>query len=221
MNTALANPPTEQVGNSESKLEYLPLANKDVVVRFIFTNARYLPAGLREGKREEVRLMNNRHMNDKYTGGDQSLAEVGRLREGHVDTGRQVIDNLKGVSAVEFWDDMQRVGYHMCHAMYFKEFQPGKSKKSRSDDNPNEVKEKFKYTIVLHFSRTGELLRLTKEQRNSLEAFFEGCLWTCHIWENPELNPHTINFVQIQPGINPDYELVVINNAITCVEPDR
>jgi hypothetical protein len=189
---------------SPAATQFLCLGEKDFLVKFTFGNERYLPKGLPMVARPSDKTMDEIHAQEKYLDEDDTSAEIGRHRAGRVDTGVPVIENLQLTSALFLSKDIETNGFKLVSVHYYLKEAKGKFGKPA-------------YVIVFHYSKYGTAMPLSPELEDALLAFFEGAVWTAHVWNNPSTNPTTINFVQPSPGIGPKHEMVIEKGVLRFV----
>lgn len=177
------------------------LGEKDVVVKFNFTNREHIPAGIEE----KVRLTNEivDHVNSKRAeeSGNKRLGRVGRFRQGRVDTGFPVVQNLPMTQAAMIRTGLANNGYRLRDAhWYATPFQAGKT---------------TKYVVVLSFQHgIEENLELNRKTYEAVRKLAK-TVWYCHVWQNT-LN-FTVNFVGIQVGAKPKHSITTKNGQLAAV----
>ncbi len=180
-----------------------PLDGREVLVKFMFFDRQYLPAGLREVVRASDKKMDERHAADV---GYQAEGAVGRHRNGRVDTGEPVIKRLHRTSPFFLMNGLEEVDYVLTDAHYF-----------RKENRDEMGRPRPQYVIVLNYKKGGKRFTLTPELEDSLLGFFEGAAWSLDVWKNSDPKPHTINFIKPTPQIEPDYELAVESGNLVAV----
>ncbi|MGC9602232.1 MAG: hypothetical protein ABSE76_00600 [Minisyncoccia bacterium] len=192
------------VSPAATQFVHLGDGRKDLLVKFFFTNPRYLPDGLPTVPRLNDMAMDRKHQDAVYLDEDSSSAEVGRHREGRVDTGIPVIENLQLTSPLFLTDGLEASGFYLVSAHYYRKEAKGKFGKPS-------------YVIVLHYSQHGERMRLSPELAENLLRFYGGASWTINVWNNPGKNPTTVNLGQPSPDIAPRHELIVDKGVLRAV----
>jgi hypothetical protein len=180
------------IGAPTAKLE-----GKDLVVKFFFTNPAHIPAGIEQKNRKEDEVLDfarNAMAKNKEVGA------YGRLREGRVDTGTPIANNLPMTQPAMLRRGLAANGYKLVDAHWFRKVQEGKT---------------TKFVVVLSFKHgADENIDLG---RKTLEAIrkLSNTLWFCHVWEN-EKN-FTVNFVGLQQGTKPSYSIVAREGSLSAV----
>ena len=141
--------------------------------------------------------LDQRHADAARQMGQQSLAEVGRHREGRVDTGEPI--NLQSVSVASLSDDLRKAGYVLANFGYFKK---------NPDDNVAFVQ--------LAFFRDTKEYPIRAETRKELDVLLKALWSKCHIWSNPD-NSITVNCNIKQDG-TPKIQLGVKDEMIGIVQ---
>ncbi len=167
------------------------------MMKFFFTSKKHLPAGIEEKTRksdEEIDFGRNVMAKNK------ELGAYGRIREGRVDTGTQVANNLPMTQPAMLRRGLASQGYRLVDAHWFRKTQEGKTDK---------------YVVVLSFKHGAE--ENIDLGRKTLDAIrkLARTLWFCHIWQN-EKN-FTVNFVGLQQGTKPSYSVVSREGSISAV----
>jgi hypothetical protein len=129
-----------------------------------------------------------------------NLGEVGRIREGRVDTGTQLYNNEPLVSAELIRRALTNAGFGLDDAHWHTQKKEGRA---------------TKFVVSLAFSATDA--PIAEFDRQTTEAFRElaATAWFCHVWLNPN-GVLTINFVGIQSN-DPLWHLTVRDRAIKLV----
>ena len=171
-----------------------------VLVKFSFTNRAHIPAGIPEQKRLDDSTVDNRHAHEALAMGHTERAQIGRVREGRVDTGTQFIHNLQFVQPGCLVRGLSNVGYTVsqCHWFFKKGF--GKS----SD----------KYVVVLALSLGGEPVNLPNQAIEQRRALANTCWQWCHGWSNLD-GTLTLNFGGRLPDGKPQHSVVVRNRQLS------
>ncbi|MDB5266690.1 MAG: hypothetical protein JWN89_505 [Parcubacteria group bacterium] len=130
----------------------------------------------------------------------ENLAAVGRIRDGRVDTGVQIYNNEKMVSAELVRRALTNAGFGLDRAQMHKQQKEGAT---------------TKFVVTLAYSPAGtpiaELSRATTEALRDLAS----TPWFCHIWLNPN-GVLTINFVGVQQG-SPKQNVTVRDDVLGIV----
>lgn len=140
-----------------------------------------------------------------YQAGYGHLAQMGRVREGRVDTGTHFIDNVQDIQVGCLINGLQNVGYQVTHCHWFLQTaEPPKTDKFvvvvglGSDDQT-----KGGVTAL-------EMSNKTLQQRRILTRT---CWQWCHGWANPN-GVITLNFGGRKPDGRPRNAVVVRDRKI-------
>lgn len=160
-----------------------------VLVKFGFTNRNRLPNGLRQNANTRPDMnLDERHARWVRDQGLGDLAQVGRIRQGRVDTGEELI---KGLVVNPFSIHSSLIGAGFCLT---KEDPPHwyvqRKKKGR-----NTV---WKYWVVLPYwcgTKPEDELHLEGDQARQILAFFKRD-YNCRLWSNPD-GTITVNFPKL------------------------
>lgn len=181
----------------------VPLADCSVVwVKFNFTNQKHIPPGIERIDRPGDKLLDLLHAHKAKRAGQASLAEVGRHREGRVDTGEKVRENLQQTQLAFLRKGMANNGFRVSRCRWYEHQVEGRQSK---------------YVVEIGFTdNINASIWLTRGQEEALRALARDAVWTAHIWANPD-DTCTVNMVQRQPSVVPKNAVVIRNGAITVV----
>lgn len=166
-----------------------------ILIKFLFTNPKHIPAGIPEQKvgSNEERDLN--HLIEAATQCWIEKAEVGRVREGRVDTGENFIPGLNSVSIGEGFAQLIGGGWNRIANPHWFCQQP----KTQPGQKPRQLK----YVVVLNLMRIDGARVLApntpKEALGGLNYLINDCNWTLHGWTNPN-GVITLNNMMIQEG---------------------
>lgn len=173
------------------------LAGKDIIIKFFFTNPAHIPAGIEQKNRkpdEVIDFARNVMAKDKET------ADYGRIREGRVDTGTQMANNLPMTQPAMLRRGLASQGYRLVDAHWFRKVQEGKT---------------TKFVVVLSFKfGAEESIELSRKTEDAIRKLSR-TLWFCHIWQN-EKN-FTVNFVGLQYPTRPSYTIVAREGSLSAI----
>jgi len=197
-----------------------PDSPSTILVKFFFTNSGAVPDEIPEkrDRRFTNPVMDQLHTDiAKALGLDEELGKVGRVREGRVDTGKNIINNLSMVQVADLLRQFASADYcgpladyyYLTNVHWFE--QPARA--------PGK---KPKFIVVLGYNQLGpekvtpamlELAKVTENARMELSAI----TWQfCHVWQN--LNGvTTVNMVGRQPGANPKHAIVVRDGELRAI----
>lgn len=182
-----------------------------VMVKFSFTNEDRMPLGIREKNRATDQVVDAGHAaaelrraaagSERGKGfaklGDLQAANqrgaVGRHREGRVDTGEPVVQNLQNADVSQLLAQLQAAGFTLTGAAKFE--------RQRDKGKPLQV-------LELVFSREGEAFPLLEHQQQAVDSLLTEASWIVHVWDNPGSRTTTVNLV----GMNPDRR---VDNRLT------
>lgn len=159
------------------------LDGRSVQVNFTFTNPAFMPEVPERVYLGQV-AEDARHAAAAIAVGEPEKAEVGRHREGRVDTGEPVFENIQAVDCVKFISRFSRHGYRIVACTRFEK--PGRNKP--------------KYVFRLQFRPTeqSDEPAVSPEAEQAMRQLGQD-LWVLHIWDNGEKGI-TLNFVARTPG---------------------
>lgn len=180
------------IGAPTAKLE-----GKDIIVKFFFTNQARLPAGIEEKKRKTDAALDFAR---NVTAKDKEIGAYGRIRDGRVDTGMQVANNLPMAQPAMLRRGLASQGYRLVDAHWFKKEEQGKT---------------TKFVVVLSFKQGAEeSIELGRKTEDAIRKL-ANTLWFCHIWKNQ--SNFTINFVGLQQGTKPSYSIVARGGELSAI----
>ena len=131
----------------------------------------------------------------------QDLGAVGRIRDGRVDTGEQVYDNVSMCAAEFIRRALTNNGFGLDDAHWYTHKRDGRQ---------------TKFVVSLAFSASDA--PITEYNRETTEAFRDlaATPWYCHVWINPN-GVLTVNFVSVQQG-EPRRQVTVRNRVLGVVD---
>ena len=190
-----------------------------ILVKFLFTNAAHIPAGIPEQVRADHAAMDRKHTQEAYQGGYGHLANEGRIREGRVDTGTNFIKNLQLIQAGFLTRGLSNIGYQFttCHWFYRKGY-------GESSD---------KYVVVLGYTNdmackpeqekdfvAQPALDLPNKAIEQRRALASTCWQYCHGWANLD-GVISFNIGGRLPDGRAQHAIVVRNRAVTAARITR
>lgn len=178
-----------------------------VLTKWNFTNFELIPPGIDQNETRLCdALLDREHAHDATRIGRPDLAEVGRHREGRVDTGEKVWENVKRLQVAFLQKGMQNNGLHVAGCRWYVHAIPGRQTKAVVEviytDNP-----KYK-------------MELTRVQRDALRILSRASAWTGHIWYNPD-DTCTVNLVLREPDVTPTSAVVVRDGKIVVIPTEK
>lgn len=174
-----------------------------VLVKFFFTNEAHVPRGIPNVARKNDFAVDYKHMKAAKEAGADDLGAVGRHREGRVDTGEPVINDLHGVQASLLKDRLVNAGFAIKNLHWYKQERAGRTPK---------------FVVVCEFVRGVQTGELPPDVIAALDFLSHCARWTCHVWDNSQLGkPATINFVGRQPDGKVQYYLSLIEKTIMAI----
>ncbi len=172
------------------------LAGKDIIIKFFFTNPAHIPAGIEQKNRKADEVIDFA----RNVTANKEIGAYGRIREGRVDTGTQVANNLPMTQPAMLRRGLASQGYRLVDAHWFRKVQEGKT---------------TKFVVVLSFRHGAEeSIDLGRKTEDAIRKL-ANTLWFCHIWQN-EKN-FTVNFVGLQQGTTPSYSVVARGGELSAV----
>ncbi|NUM25941.1 MAG: hypothetical protein HUU49_05015 [Candidatus Buchananbacteria bacterium] len=181
-----------------------------VIVKFAFTNDKHIPNGIPVKKREADHVVDATHMVSAVQSGQTEEAQIGRHREGRVDTGTPVIQNLGMVQTAMIRRGLVNNGYRLTDAHYFTK-------------PPAQRGHKPKHMVCLTFDREATTSADLPEGTTRALRELANTTWQyAHVWSNPDKTA-TINLVgrQWDDGAgkyrDPENALVVRNHELCAV----
>lgn len=178
-------------------------AYRTILCKFFFTNPAHIPQGVEEKDRKTNAEMDRQHTKAAYQAGHGYLAQVGRIREGRVDTGNHFIDNVHNVQPGFLTKGLANVGYHATSCHWF--FKSGEGKSSD------------KYVVVVELTLNGDndATALPEAGLNQRRALANTCWQWCHGYANPD-GTITLNFGGREPEQTAKNAVVVRNRHLTA-----
>ena len=181
-----------------------------VIVKFAFTNPKHIPNGIEQKQRGTDQEVDGQHMAKAYAAGQGEQAKIGRHREGRVDSGEPVIQNLDMVQVAMIRVGLTNNGYRLSDTHYF-------IKKATKTGH------KDKYMVVLTFDRNATDTATLPESTTRAIRELANTTWQfCHVWDNPD-GTATVNLVgrqwddARQSYRDPKHALVVRNHELCAV----
>jgi len=183
-----------------------------VMLKFEFTNSAHIPPGIPRSDRPDNTVLDFMRESRAIGTAEESLARVGRVREGRVDTGTHFINNVHNVHAGVMTRGLANSSFELVQSYWYKR----EGRDGHCD----------KYVVVLTFvhwtvkDRTkidSAILKNATEQRRALARI----TWQwCHGWSNPD-GTITLNFGGRQPDAKAQNAVVVRDHAITAAKIDQ
>jgi hypothetical protein len=183
--------------NRPSRLGKLDLMTVDtVLVKFSFTNRDHIPAGIPEMPRLSDNEMDGKHQIEAIDAGlvkpgeGGGIAKVGRHRDGRVDTGEPIAQNVQTAYPAVILHGLPENGLLLRDVHWYKH--------DRGDDK------RPKFVVVCAFERGQPGMAVSIGLAAALTRLAHEALWHCHIWKNPSktesgMPEATVNFVVRQP----------------------
>ncbi len=164
-----------------------------VLVKFAFTNGKWIPSEIEEKDRRSDAEMDAYHAELAKSIDKPELGQIGRLRPGRVDTGKATLDNIQVAHAGMIRKGLVSIDYHLTelHKFYHQE--------------------KNKWFVVAAFNPVkpgSSVPKLSARARDALQKLAEMCWQYMHVWENPN-GVVTVNFVGRMPDRKPLRALIV------------
>lgn len=172
-----------------------------VLVKFTFKNREFVPSGIPQVERQPDYRMDVLHQREAHKAGHGGLAHVGRVREGRVDTGGNVITTTRPAHSGVLRRGLANNGFHLVSLHWF-------TKTER--DEPN-------YTVVACFGRVPEGMQYTPSIIEALRELANMSWGRCYVWDNPN-QVATINFVGYLKGQSPKQAVAVRDGDIVAVD---
>ena len=168
-----------------------------VLVKFNFTNKRWIPAGIPEKGRQSDADMDRIHADIAATTFENpALGEIGRYRPGRVDTGEATVNNALEAHAGLIRRGLYNNGYVLADLNWFEN--------------------RGKFVVVAAFRPVSPDVTAPKLSEKTVTALraLSTTTWNfCHVWENPN-GVVTVNFVGRNPDKKPARSIVIRNGAI-------
>lgn len=155
------------------------------LIKFNISNPVWIPAWVRRVVRQDDQCIDTRHALKATKNGPDgfAMAQIGRVREGRVDTGLTP-GQRDMVAAGDFHQTMAKLGQNLVNIHSYVHHRPGKGKK-------------FVLVFVYDDDEQEQCISLTQKQWENLR-FFQDAVWKyCHLWVNPEEDNITVNFTSI------------------------
>jgi len=147
------------------------------------------------------------HSGSKYTGCDNSLAKVGRVRAGRRDTGKLVYENIRFSRTSALPKELAEIGFAFTGIHWFKQHRPGKQNK---------------WVVVVSFNDQSikDAQRAVVPNDDELAAMITLCEMTwegTYIWQNVT-GVATINCLHLRPDGKPLHEIVIRDRQLLCIK---
>lgn len=201
---------TEQfVSGSVQLTKPAPVGPLFMLVKFFFTNQEHIPNGIPEVGRQSNFEMDRYHAEMIRLMGDANRATLGRLREGRVDTGDCVIENLAMAQVGLIRRGLANNGRHLILAHWHYQ-------------QPRGPNHRGKYVVSLTFAPLIEEIGVVIPElpRATVEAMrvLANTTWAyCHVWDNAPVPVASINCVGRQPDARPKHAIVVREHTVRAV----
>ncbi|MDD5110030.1 MAG: hypothetical protein PHI63_02330 [Patescibacteria group bacterium] len=179
------------------------------IVKFYFTNPSQIPPGIPQKDRLENSELDAYHAAMMGLLGQEALGTLGRLREGRVDTGICVIQNLPAVQVGVLRRGFANNELRLIDAHWFRL-------------EPREPGRKPKFVVNLTFAQVRHadvvLPELPRKTVEALRALANTTWAFCHVWDNSPIPVATVNCVGRQPDAKPT-NAIVVRQRIVCAVP--
>lgn len=174
-----------------------------VLLKFFFTNQKHVPQGIPPKEHANYLAIDFKHRQVAKSQDKAELGELGRHREGRVDTGEPVINNLPQVRVGGFVDELLATGFALRTLHWFEQKKVGRP---------------TKYVVVAEFVRGTPVEPLSQSLLNDLKYLAFTAVWFCHLWDNSAVgNPTTINLVGRDPNAKAKYVLSAKDNTVKAL----
>ncbi len=175
-----------------------------ILVKFTFKKPEMIPAGVPQVDRMPSYQLDVARQLEMFRLGHKQLGEVGRARKNRVDTGTQVIKIERPVHAGILRRGIANNGFRLSHLHWFK----------MEDARDTRGQKEPAYVVVACFVRGTPEGEPTAQQVEALRALANMTWNKLYVWENPNGQPATINFVGRAPNQNPKLSLVVRDGSV-------
>lgn len=204
-----ANQTPLSIDGSVALTKPAPVGPMFMLVKFFFTNQEHIPDGIPEVGRQSNHEMDAYHARMIALMGDANRATLGRLREGRVDTGDCVIENLPMAQVGLIRRGLANNGRHLILAHWHYQQPRGPNRRG-------------KYVVSLTFAPLVEEIGVVIPElpRATVVAMrtLAHTTWAyCHVWDNAPVPVATINCVGRQPDAQPKHAIVVREHHIRAV----
>lgn len=215
---ALSNPFKGQKNVQNRKNEPVvlqPQHHKTVLVKFSVKARDLIPPSLSRRVRQKEEEVDIRHGQEALKMGNMELAQVGREREGRVDTGFHAVDNLGPCHLAMLVKGLASNSYHLTDAFCYT-----KAKKYVCGVN---VRSDYTHVITLIFTWGGERVELFKELEQDLLQLRKMVWQYCHVWDNA----NTFSTVTVNlgggplQGVSPKWAIVVRNRVLQAIPVEK
>lgn len=161
-------------------------AQTGVLVKFTVNRLDLVPPGIPERLRGDEGTIDGFHAQAAIEQDAIELADVGRVRDGRVDTGQAIVQDAKNVIVDMLRIGLANNGFALVSLHYHKAEKHGKTK----------------FVITADYKRGKNSLALSDKTTQALRQLAGPTTWTAHIWDNSALcypdgnqKPATINMV--------------------------
>jgi hypothetical protein len=194
---------TPQILNGSTAIE---LSEKDrILVKYSFANPSRIPAGIRQVPRNADMEQDKIHATWAVQHGQAELAEVGRIREGRVDTGVQAVNNAQMLQVATLRRALFNNGFGLADCYWQEREKQGGG---------------IICLVVLEFQRisTGMVTPpLPRQTVEALRVLANTPARYCHVWSNPD-DSITVNCISPQFGQKPKTAMVVRDGQLVAIE---
>lgn len=157
-----------------------------VLVKFNFSNRNRIPKWIPEIDRSSDREVDAIHQMEARKQGQGTLAQVGRIRRGRVDTGVEAIKSTGSVHQVALLRrGLVNNGFGFAHAHWF--------------ERKNKANRKI-FVVVMAFEPGRESPNLSRDTVEDLRTLANLGWKECYGWDNPD-GTVTINCVSLVPDM--------------------
>jgi hypothetical protein len=183
-----------------------------LLVKFFFTNSTLVPQGLRMVDPDGVhgttlKLGRDRvHAIMARKSGAAELGEVGRVRDGRVDTGNNMLkEDGTRISVAKLMSEIQAAGFKLLDAHYIVQT---KVKNGRQTT---------KYVVVLSFG-IGEAIKLGHTTLEGIQGLAATTWGNVHGWDNSATEGvNTLNLVGRLPDQKPSKRVALIDGELEVI----
>jgi len=180
-----------------------------IIAKFTVNKRAMVPAGIAERQRGTDEQSDVRQQLNTIRAGQADLAEVGRVREGRVDSGEQRIIVEGNPTNVDFLRrNLTSSGFRLTQVQYYERV-----------TDPGKPWSKTKYVIECIFTRvTAELEPYdTTKIDDALRQLATTSFNFCYVWVNPDLTC-TINLSGRAPDVDSHGSLKVVDGELQFVK---
>ncbi|HEY0908335.1 MAG TPA: hypothetical protein VGE35_03245 [Candidatus Paceibacterota bacterium] len=177
---------------AQAQASSINLNDKDMtkmLLKFNFRSQSHIPKGIPQQPRRADFTVDQAHA---AKAANSNLGEVGRVREGRVDTGRPVIQNLPFVQVRVLRASLRNAGCGIIAAHWY--------------HNPS--KDTYVVVVEVALGSNPDRYNDTPLSAEAIEGLrnLSRCIWQyCHVWENKPKDTgtngiFTVNLVGLQPS---------------------